>query len=191
MAKYYLTIAYPLMVSASTKVDGYVVELSDKETQIIPNEIALLWANLLSCGSSNDSLSIAKLAGRGLLFAGQSKKELLYQCKKMHPYRQGIGSLLKETREDKIDYLYFSVRLGDKNFTLSDFQRHFWNNSNGINSIKSIISSAKKTCKSMSEEEMANQIFILIENGLLFLKKKHIVNQLSTTTAGQPGLTGG
>ena len=96
MAKYYLTLGYPLMVAASNVVEGYCVELSDNEVQVLPNDIALLWANLLSCDSSDNKPAIEKLAGRGLLIAGQTKEEILKQCGKFCPIRQGIGLTFTE-----------------------------------------------------------------------------------------------
>lgn len=171
MAKYYLTLGYPLMVSASTLVEGYYVEISDNETQNIPNDIALLWAELLSCGFSDNNLAIGKLAGRGLLLAGDSKKELLAQCYQFRPVRQGIGSTLMENNEKERNVLFFSIRLGDRNYTLSDFQRLFWNAANGKDTIEKIIKSIQAECISISEEDKANQIFALIKHGLLFIKK--------------------
>ena len=171
MAKYYLTIGYPLMVAATTMVNGYFVEISSDEVQEIPNDIALVWANLLSCDYSDNTSAIEKLAGRGLLIAGESKKELLNLCNDFYPYRQGIGSTFKENKKNENDKLFFSVMLGDKNYTLSEFQKLFWNKSNGQNTFSDVLKSIRNDGVFLNDEDMASQLFSLIKFGLLFIKK--------------------
>ena len=170
-ANYYLTFGYPLMVAPSSNADGYVVEVSNEKTLVVSNDIALLWANLLSSDSSDDFLSIQKLAELGLVLSGQTKSDLLNQCQEFRPVRQGIGSTQKVCKEDGDAQLLFAVRLGKENYTFSDFQRHFWINANGEKTVSSIINSVPEECSSLSEEEIANQLFVLIKYGLLFFKK--------------------
>lgn len=171
MAKFYLTFGYPLSVSASSSVEGYIVELCPGEMQILSNKESLLWANLLSCGSSEDTEGIEILAGRGLLIAGNTKAELLDQCLKCYPIRQGIGSTMIKKSPSGNKEQYFSVRLGDNNFTLMDFQRLFWYYSTGSLNVSEIIESLSKENCSINISDKSEQIFTLIKFGLLFLRK--------------------
>ncbi len=171
MARYYLTFGYPLMVAASTIVDGYIVENGETGKQTLPNDIAAVWANLLCCGFSDDKTAVEKLAGRGLLYAGASKEEILMQCRSLYPIRQGIGSTLQNKDKEGKENLYYSVRLGKENYTLSDFQRRFWVDSNGKKTVGQILDSIWKESSHLNTEEMANQIFILIKFGLLFIER--------------------
>lgn len=171
MANYYLTFGYPLMVAASTVVDGYIVENGEAGIQTLPNDIAMVWANLLSCGFSDNKAAIEKLAGRGLLYAGASKEEILMQCRTLYSTRQGIGSTFMDKDKGGEDKLYYSVRLGKENYTLSDFQRRFWVKSSGKKKIGQIIDDIGKETTIPNSEEMANKIFLLIKFGLLFFEK--------------------
>lgn len=171
MANYYLTFGYPLMVAASTFVEGYIVENGKAGVQTLPNSISTVWADLLSCGFSDNKEAIEKLAGRGLLFAGASKAEILDQCRTLTSFRQGIGSTYQEKDQDGQDKLYYSVRLGKENYTLSDFQRKFWTESDGKNTIGQIIEAIANNDSMLNKEEMANQIFILFKVGLIFIVK--------------------
>lgn len=171
MANYYLTFGYPLMVAASTVVDGYIVENGEAGIQTLPNDIARVWADLLSCGFSDNKSAIEKLAGRGLLYAGASKEELLMQCRTLYSIRQGIGSTFMDKDKGGEDKLYYSVRLGKENYTLSDFQRRFWVESSGKKKTGQIIDDIAKETTIPNAEEMANQIFLLIKFGLLFFEK--------------------
>ncbi len=171
MANYYLTFGYPLMVAASTVVDGYIVENGEAVGQTLPNDIAMVWAELLSCGFSDNKAAVEKLAGCGLLYAGASKKEILMQCRTLYSTRQGIGSTLMDKDKDGEDKLYYSVRLGKENYTLSDFQRRFWVESSGKKKIGQILDDIGKEIDLPNTEEIADQIFLLIKFGLLFFEK--------------------
>ena len=171
MANYYLTYGYPLMVAASKLVDGYVVENGEVGVQTLPNDIAMVWAELLSCGFSDNKTAVEKLAGRSLLYAGASKEEILMQCRTLYSIRQGIGSTLMDKDKDGENKLYYSVRLGKENYTLSDFQRRFWVESSGKKRIGQILDDIAKEIAPPSTEDMAEQIFLLIKFGLLFIEK--------------------
>ena len=145
------------MVAASKLVDGYVVENGEVGVQTLPNDIAMVWAELLSCGFSDNKTAVEKLAGRGLLYAGASKEEILMQCRTLYSIRQGIGSTLMDKDKDGENKLYYSVR--------------FWVESSGKKRIGHILDDIAKEIAPPSTEDMAEQIFLLIKFGLLFIEK--------------------
>lgn len=171
MTKYYLTYGYPLVVAASAIVDGYIVEKSAGETLTLPNDIAMVWAQLLSCAKCDDKDALEKLAELELLYEGNSKGKLLEKCCTLRPLRQGIGSTFMAKDKNGEDRLYYSVRLGKENYTLSDFQRRFWIASAGNVAIHGILDDLALENGHLELEEMAKQIFLLVGYGLLFFKK--------------------
>ena len=172
MSTYYLTLGYPLAGDISGN-SGYTIEISSGVTTKIPYELSIIWASLLNSGLSDEKTAIEKLAGRGLLIAGNTKKELLTYCMKYRTIRQGIGSVSKQT-DGNNKTIVTSVRLGDKDFILSEFQSAFWYNSDSVRNISeilNIVAKKKITNFVFDEEIIAEQIFKLIENGLIFIEK--------------------
>lgn len=167
----YLTLGYPLSVSATSSVDGYIIEITDNETQVLTCNEAISWANLLCSGQIEDAESIQKLSARGILISGENKKQLLDQCSRCHPIRQGIGATWIKENERGVRMQYFSVKLGENNYTLTDFQRLFWMYANGNQTVANILEKIHREAAEIKINNKEDQIFTLVRFGLLFVKR--------------------
>ncbi len=172
MAIFFMTYGYPVSIAVSSDtIDGYVVEIAPGKDVLLTSEYSVVWANLLNSGFSDDLSTVENLAGLGLLIAGNSKKDLIEQCSNLYPIRQGIGSsYVKEI--NGIKKQYYSVQIGEKNYSLSEFQRLLWYYSNASMKLRDIIMLLETSYNiQISNDDICEQFFLMLRFALVFLRK--------------------